>query len=63
MTFLALAQKTAKLDGELQEIKSQYRELWKAHTGSARDPFNELDRRPGDSEGLLNGLGSFSLNR
>ncbi|GJJ08374.1 hypothetical protein Clacol_002588 [Clathrus columnatus] len=62
-SFLALAAKTAELDTELQKLKNEYRELWKAHTGSARDPFNELDRRPGDSEGLLNGIGSFNLNR
>lgn len=62
-SFLALAARTAEVDTELQELKNQYRELWKAQTGSARDPFNELDRRPGDSEGLLNGMGNFSLNR
>ncbi|KIJ51453.1 hypothetical protein M422DRAFT_244617 [Sphaerobolus stellatus SS14] len=62
-TFIALAGKTAELDVQLQKIKAQYRELWRAYTGSARDPFNELDRRPGDGGGLLNGLGSLHLSR
>ncbi|KAL5486112.1 NUP49 [Sanghuangporus weigelae] len=43
-SFVALAAKTAALDGELQKLKHTYRTLWRARTGSARDPFNELDR-------------------
>jgi len=62
-SFVALAGKTAELDTQLQKLKVQYRELWRAHTGSARDPFNELDRRPGDGSGLLNGIGSLNLSR
>lgn len=62
-TFIALAGKTAELDAELQKIKSVYREVWRAHTGSARDPFNEIDRRPGDGGGMLNGIGSLNLSR
>jgi len=42
-TFLALASKTAALDAELQKIKALYTQLWRARTGSVRDPFNELD--------------------
>ncbi|THG98738.1 hypothetical protein EW026_g3500 [Hermanssonia centrifuga] len=43
-TFIALASKTAWLDAELQKIKALYTQLWRAKTGSMRDPFNELDR-------------------
>jgi nucleoporin p58/p45 len=43
-TFLALASKTAALDTELQKIKALYTQLWRAKTGSMRDPFNELDK-------------------
>jgi len=43
-TFLSLANKTAALDAELQKIKTLYTQLWRAKTGSVRDPFNELDR-------------------
>lgn len=41
MTF---ASKTAELDARLTRIKNVYRDLWRAHTGSARDPF---DRKTG----------------
>lgn len=43
-TFVALANKTAALDAELQKIKALYTQLWRAKTGSMRDPFYELDR-------------------
>jgi nucleoporin p58/p45 len=62
-TFIALAGKTAELDAELQKIKAVYRELWRTHTGSARDPFNEIDRRAGDGNGMMNGIGSLNLGR
>ncbi|CAL1717091.1 unnamed protein product [Somion occarium] len=51
-TFIALASKTAVLDAELQKIKSVYTQMWRAKTGSMRDPFNELDRRTGGEFGL-----------
>ncbi|KAJ7077162.1 nucleoporin FG repeat region-domain-containing protein [Mycena belliarum] len=38
-TFLALASKTAAVDAQLQKIKQIYTQLWKAKTGSHRDPF------------------------
>ncbi|KAJ6520899.1 hypothetical protein DFH09DRAFT_1098138 [Mycena vulgaris] len=41
-TFLALASKTAAVDAQLQKIKQIYTQLWKAKTGSHRDPF-EVD--------------------
>lgn len=50
-TFLALASKTAALEAELQKVKALYTQLWRAKTGSVRDPFNEGDRlaeNPGD---------------
>ncbi|KAF8896083.1 hypothetical protein BD779DRAFT_560798 [Infundibulicybe gibba] len=56
-TFIALANKTAAADAELQKIKTLYTQLWRAKTGSVRDPFNELDRN-----GEL-GEGDFGLAR
>ncbi|KAI0342664.1 hypothetical protein BDW22DRAFT_1484251 [Trametopsis cervina] len=50
--FVALANKTAALDAELQKIKALYTQLWRAKTGSRRDPFNELDRGTGGEFGL-----------
>lgn len=54
-SFVALASKAAALDAEMQKLKATYRQLWRARTGSARDPFNELDR------GTLGG-GEFGLD-
>ncbi|KIJ16071.1 hypothetical protein PAXINDRAFT_168682 [Paxillus involutus ATCC 200175] len=42
--FISLAAKTAAVDGELQKVKALYTQLWRAKTGSMRDPFNDLDR-------------------
>jgi nucleoporin p58/p45 len=50
--FIALANKTALLDNELQKIKALHTQLWRAKTGSTRDPFNELDRTSGGDFGL-----------
>jgi len=36
---MALAGKTAEIHNSLQLIKEKYRQLWRAHTGSATDPF------------------------
>lgn len=43
-TFLALASQTAALETELQKIKLVYTQLWRTKTGSARDPFDEVDQ-------------------
>ncbi|KAG6857379.1 hypothetical protein H0H87_004741 [Tephrocybe sp. NHM501043] len=43
-TFLSLASKTAALDSEFQKIKAFVTQLYRAKTGSVRDPFNVLDR-------------------
>jgi len=51
-TFVYLANKTAVIDAELQKIKALYRQLWRAKTGSMRDPFNELDRGNSGDFGL-----------
>jgi nucleoporin p58/p45 len=51
-TFVYLANKTAVVDMELQKIKALYTQLWRAKTGSMRDPFNELDRGNGADFGL-----------
>ena len=51
-TFVALANKTAVIDAELQKIKVLYTQLWRGRTGSMRDPFNELDRGTGKDFGL-----------
>lgn len=32
------------MNAELQKIKALYTQLWRAKTGSMRDPFNDLDR-------------------
>jgi len=58
-TFIALASKTATLDAELQKIKTLYTQLWRAKTGSVRDPFNELDRMLEDGGDY--GLGSLNV--
>ena len=41
-TFIALASKTAAVDAELQKIKALYTQLWRAKTGSFRDPFDDV---------------------
>lgn len=51
-TFVGLANKTAVIDAELQKLKIFYTQLWRARTGSMRDPFNELDRGTGKDFGL-----------
>lgn len=51
-TFVTLANNTAAIDAELQKIKVVYTQLWRARTGSMRDPFNELDRGTGKDFGL-----------
>ena len=38
-TFIRLANKTAELDAELEGMKNAYREIYRAKTGSKRDPF------------------------
>ncbi|THH15563.1 hypothetical protein EW146_g4935 [Bondarzewia mesenterica] len=53
-SFIALANKTAALDADLQKLKAVYTQLWRAKTGSMRDPFNELDRGSGGEFGLEN---------
>ncbi|KAJ7762031.1 hypothetical protein DFH07DRAFT_957036 [Mycena maculata] len=52
-TFLALAAKTAAVDAQLQRIKQIYTQLWRAKTGSHRDPF-EVDERADLGFGSLN---------
>jgi len=51
-SFVALANKTAALDAELQRLKTLYTQLWRAKTGSMRDPFNQLDRGSGGEFGV-----------
>lgn len=50
--FLSLAAKTATVDAELQKIKALYTQLWRAKTGSMRDPFSDLDRGSGGDFGM-----------
>lgn len=50
--FVALANRTATLDAELHKVKALYTQLWRAKTGSMRDPFNELDRGNGSEFGM-----------
>lgn len=56
-TFMNLTAKTAELDARLTRIKNVYRDLWRAHTGSARDPF---DRKNGGLDEL--GVGGLSVS-
>ena len=51
-TFVSLVAKTAAVDAELQRIKTLYTQLWRAKTGSMRDPFNDLDRTSGGDFGV-----------
>ena len=50
--FVSLAGKTAAVDAELQKVKALYTQLWRAKTGSMRDPFNDLDRGSGGDFGM-----------
>ncbi|KAF7336840.1 hypothetical protein MVEN_02120100 [Mycena venus] len=58
-TFLALAAKTAAVDAQLAKIKQIYTQLWRAKTGSRRDPFEERARAGEEGEDL--GLGGLSV--
>jgi nucleoporin p58/p45 len=51
-SFVALANKIAALDADLQRLKVLYTQLWRAKTGSMRDPFNQLDRGSGGEFGV-----------
>jgi nucleoporin p58/p45 len=51
-SFAALANKIATLDADLQRLKALYTQLWRAKTGSMRDPFNQLDRGSGEGFGV-----------
>ncbi|KAF8150710.1 hypothetical protein B0H34DRAFT_729934 [Crassisporium funariophilum] len=59
-TFLALASKTAAVDAELQKIKVLYTQLWRAKTGSVRDPFNDGVLKSSET-GADFGLGSLNV--
>jgi len=50
--FVSLEAKTAAVDAELQKVKMLYTQLWRAKTGSVRNPFNDLDRVSGGDFGL-----------
>ncbi|KAH7884479.1 hypothetical protein F5I97DRAFT_1889812 [Phlebopus sp. FC_14] len=50
--FVALASRTAAVDAELQKVKALYTQLWRAKTGSMRDPFSDLDRGSGVDFGM-----------
>jgi len=51
-SFVALANKIAALDTDLQRLKALYTQLWRAKTGSMRDPFSQLDRGSGEEFGV-----------
>ncbi|KAJ3778075.1 hypothetical protein FB446DRAFT_679900 [Lentinula raphanica] len=59
-TFLSLASKTAALDAELQKIKALYTQLWRARTGSVRDPFSGIGTNDSGSKSDL-GLSGLSV--
>lgn len=50
--FVSLAARTAAVDAEVQKVKTLYTQLWRAKTGSMRDPFNELDHGSGGEFGM-----------
>jgi len=52
VSFVALANKIAVLDADLQKLKALYTQLWRAKTGSMRDPFNQLDHGSGGEFGV-----------
>ncbi|KAF8271170.1 hypothetical protein EI94DRAFT_615187 [Lactarius quietus] len=52
VSFVALANKIAALDTDLQRLKALYTQLWRAKTGSMRDPFSQLDRGSGGEFGV-----------
>ncbi|EMD33886.1 hypothetical protein CERSUDRAFT_117412 [Gelatoporia subvermispora B] len=56
-SFAALAAKAATLHDELQQLKALYTQLWRAKTGSMRDPFDSRDRDAGGEFGL-SGIGA-----
>lgn len=58
--FLSLASKTAAVDTELQKIKALYTQLWRAKTGSVRDPFNDNVKRSETPSDF--GLGSLNVS-
>lgn len=49
---MALANRVAAINADVQRIKAIYTQLWRQKTGSMRDPFNELDRGSGGDFGL-----------
>ncbi|EIM91368.1 uncharacterized protein STEHIDRAFT_91464 [Stereum hirsutum FP-91666 SS1] len=51
-SFMALANRVASINADVQRIKAIYTQLWRQKTGSMRDPFNELDRGSGGDFGL-----------
>ncbi len=51
-SFVALANKIATLDTDFQRLKALYTQLWRAKTGSMRDPFSQLDRGSGGEFGV-----------
>jgi nucleoporin p58/p45 len=55
-TFITLAGRTAAVDAELQKIKTVYTQLWRAKTGSVRDPFGDVVKSNDKS-------GDFGLSR
>jgi nucleoporin p58/p45 len=40
-TFVGLAAKVSSVHAELESVKRLYTQLWRARTGSVRDPFEE----------------------
>ncbi|PLW44387.1 hypothetical protein PCASD_04511 [Puccinia coronata f. sp. avenae] len=43
-TFMVLADKVAQLNGAIETLKDEYRDIWRHQTGSFRDPFAEIDQ-------------------
>ena len=59
---LQLASRLASLEGNITELKDEYRDLWRDKTGSVRDPFIERRREIlGAENGVLDSVGSLSI--
>ncbi|TEB25137.1 hypothetical protein FA13DRAFT_1738549 [Coprinellus micaceus] len=61
-TFLALANRTAALDAEVQKIKAIYTQLWRQKTGSVRDPFDGNGKVAGPETGMEFSMKGLNLS-
>lgn len=59
---LQLAGKVSSLEGNVTELRDEYRDLWRERTGSVRDPFIERRRQVlGSEAGVLDSVNSLRI--